>query len=248
MKGGRVRCHFECAEDVSIGTKGFIQAQLEFAKGAAMTAMLPVEVVEKPAPKPKPKPETPTEQEDEDEKKVIKVKVRKKDFTEVEIPVVTPIPVKTTDTTWATLGWLHDPQRVGFSIRSLQGRVRLYYNAEFPPFLDLRNRMSEKGLETEFLRGYELKLVLHTIFTLNYDFVDEDEFPEEQRKRVRDLLCATAESLAIATKSELEMEAKLKSEDTAPLETVVATNLQEIAAVAHKSASASNEFAEPATT
>jgi hypothetical protein len=62
---------------------------------------------------------------------------------------------------------------------------------------------------------------LHTIFTLNYDFVDEDEFPEEHRKRIRDLLCATAESLAIATKSELEIEAKLKSEDTAPLETVV---------------------------
>jgi hypothetical protein len=50
-----------------------------------MTAMLPVEVVAKPAPKPKPKAETPTEQEDEDSEKVIKVKVRKKDFTEVEI-------------------------------------------------------------------------------------------------------------------------------------------------------------------
>src|SRR6266566_6689333 len=143
-------------EMVSVTTKGFIQAQLEFATGSAMTAMLPVEVVAKPAPKPKPKPETPTEQEDEDSKKVIKVKVRKK-------AVVTPIPVKTTDAAWATLGWPHDPQRVGFSIRPLQGRVRLFYNAEFPPFLDLRNRMSKKSLETEFVRRYELKLVLHTI-------------------------------------------------------------------------------------
>ncbi len=233
---------------VSVTTKGFIQAQLEFATGSAMTAMLPVEVVAKPAPKPKPKPETPTEQEDEDSKKVIKVKVRKKDFTEVEIPVVTPIPVKTTDAAWATLGWPHDPQRVGFSIRPLQGRVRLFYNAEFPPFLDLRNRMSKKSLETEFVRRYELKLVLHTISTLNYDFVDEDEFPEDQRKRVRDLLCATAESLAIATKSELEIEAKLKSEIQRHWKPWWRRNLQEVAAVAHKSASASNESAEPATT
>src|SRR5207302_2757675 len=100
-------------------------------------------------------------------------------------------------------------------------------NAEFPPFLDLRHKMSKKSLEDEFVRRYELKLVLHTIFTLNYDFVDEEEFPEEQKKRVRDLLCATAESLALATKSELEIESKLKSEDNAPLETTVAANLHQ---------------------
>jgi len=69
-------------------------------------------------------------------------------------------------------------------------------------------------------------LVLHTIFTLNYDFVDEEEFNEDHRKRIRDLLCAAAESLALATKSELEIESKLKSEDSAPLETTVAANLQ----------------------
>lgn len=63
--------------------------------------------------------------------------------------------------------------------------------------------------------------MLHTIFTRNYDFVDEGNFAEEQRKRVRDLLCATAESLALAMKAELEIEAKLKSEETAPLETAV---------------------------
>jgi hypothetical protein len=68
--------------------------------------------------------------------------------------------------------------------------VLLYYNVEFPPFLDMKRKMSKKSLEDEFIRRYELKLVLHTIFTLNYDFVDEDDFPEEQRKRVRNLLCA----------------------------------------------------------
>jgi 3-hydroxy-3-methylglutaryl CoA synthase len=57
--------------------------------------------------------------------------------------------------------------------------------------------------------------------------VDEDDFSEEQRKRVRDLLCATAESLALATKSELEIEAKLKSEESTPLETAVAADLQQ---------------------
>jgi hypothetical protein len=36
--------------------------------------------------------------------------------------------------------------------------------------------MSKKSLESEFVRRYEIKLVLHTIFTLNYDFVDEEEF------------------------------------------------------------------------
>jgi hypothetical protein len=90
--------------------------------------------------------------------------------------------------------------------------------------------MSKKSLESEFVRRYELKLVIHTMFTLNYDFVDEEEFAEEQRKRVRNLLCATAESLALATKSELEIESRLKSEDSAPLETTVAANLQEAAA------------------
>ena len=48
---------------------------------------------------------------------------------------------------------------------------------------------------------------------MNYDFVDEDEFTEEQKKRVRNLLCATAESLALATKAELELEAKIKAEE-----------------------------------
>ena len=51
--------------------------------------------------------------------------------------------------------------------------------------------------------------------------MDEDDFPEDMRRRVRDLLCATAESLALATKSELEIESKLNSEDNAALETAV---------------------------
>jgi hypothetical protein len=96
--------------------------------------------------------------------------------------------------------------------------------------------MSKKSLETEFVRRYELKLVLHTIFTLNYEFVDEEEFKDEQRKRIRDLLCATAESLAVATKSELEIESKLKSEDSVPLETAVVANLDEVAALAQEGA------------
>jgi hypothetical protein len=89
---------------------------------------------------------------------------------------------------------------VGFSIRSVDGKIQLYYKAEFPPFLDLKHRMSKKNLESEFVRRYELKPVIHTMFSLNYDFVDEDDFTEDQKKRVRNLLCATAESLALATK------------------------------------------------
>lgn len=234
MKGGRVRCHFQCPEDAHVGAKGYVQVQLDYDIGAAKTHRLPVEVIEKPAPKPKPPGPKDNKVEDPtgEAKKVIKVKVRKKDFTEVEIPIVTPIPVKREESLWLTLGWPLDPMRVGFSIRSVSGKVQLYYNAEFPPFLDMKRKMSKKSLEGEFVRRYEMKLVLHTIFTLNYDFVDEEEFTEEQKKRVRDLLCATAESLALATKSELEIESKLKAEDTAPLETAVAANLQEAAALA----------------
>lgn len=233
MKGGRVRCHFSCAEDAIIGTKGYIQVQLDFALGAAKIHRVQVEIVPKPSPKPRP-PDGPKEDKEPDGQdgptKVIKIKIRKKDFSEVEIPVVDPTPVKQSDPPWLTLGWPHDPHRVGFSIRSVGGRVHLYYNAEFPPFLDLRHKMSKRSLADEFVWRYKLKLVLHTIFTLNYDFVDEDDFPEEQKKRIRDLLCATAESLALAAKSELEIESKLKSEDTAPLQTPVAANLQEVVA------------------
>ncbi|HEY9285352.1 MAG TPA: hypothetical protein VIP46_18005 [Pyrinomonadaceae bacterium] len=232
MKGGRVRCHFECPEAAKVGTKGYIQVQLDFAIGTALTHRLPINVVERPEPKPRPRVD-PNEDKVPDDKgdssKVIKVKIRKKDFTEVEIPVVNPVPVKKIDTAWLTLGWPHDPHKVGFSIRTLGGKVHLYYNAEFPPFLDLRHKMSKKSLESEFVRRYEMKLVLHTIFTLNYEFVDEDDFKEEQKKQVRDLLCATAESLALATKSELEIESKLKSEDNAPLDTSVAADLHHAA-------------------
>ena len=236
MKGGRVRCHFECPDEAVVGSKGFIQVQLEYSPGAALTNPLPVEIVEKPEPRVKSPGKKDEKEEDEkgDLTKVIKIKVRKKDFTEVDIPVVMPIPVKSTDNAWVTLGWPHDRRRVGFSIRSLEGRVQLYYNAEFPPFLDLRHKMSKKSLEEEFVRRYEMKLVLHTIFTLNYDFVDEEEFPEEHRKWVRNLLCATAESLALATKAELEIESRLKSEDAAPLGTAVGGNLSAAAGQGHE--------------
>ena len=229
MRGGRVRCHFVCPEDAVIGTKGYIQVQLDYAIGAAQTHRLPVDFVERPVPKPAqpdvPKVESVAEEEGR-AKKLIKIKIRKKDFSEVEIPIVRPIPVKRDDGPWQVLGWPLDPSRVGFSIRSVGGKIQLYYNAEFPPFLDMKHKMSKRSLEEEFVRRYELKLVLHTIFTLNYDFLDEEEFSEEQRKRIRDLLCATAESLALATKSELEIESKLKSEDSAPLETMLAVGLQ----------------------
>jgi hypothetical protein len=95
---------------------------------------------------------------------------------------VNPIPVKRADQTWLSLGWPVDPHKVGFSIRSLGGKVHLYYNVEFPPFLDMKRKMSKKSLEDEFVRRYEMKLVLHTIFTLNYDFVDEDEFKDDQKE------------------------------------------------------------------
>ena len=226
MKGGRVRCHFQCPSTIAVGTKGYIQVQLDFTIGASLTHRLPVEVVEKPEKPHKPKNDKPTEPDDKGATtKTIKVKVRKKDFSEVEIPILQPVPVTKADALWSTLGWPHDQHWVGFSIRSLGGKIQLYYNAEFPPFLDLKHRMSKRSLESEFVRRYELKLVIHTMFSLNYDFVDEDELAEDLRKRVRNLLCATAESLALATKSELEIESKLKSEDGTSLETVVAGNL-----------------------
>lgn len=231
MKGGRVRCHFQCPEDAPVGIKGYIQVQLDYTIGAAKTHRLEVEVVER---KPVIKPPSPSHDEkvptpDGESTKVIMVKVRKKDFSEVQIPVVQPIPVKKTEALWGTLAWPLDSQGVGFSIRSNSGRINLYYNAEFPPFLDLRNKMSKKSLEQEFVRRYEIKLVLHTIFTLNYDFIDEEDFTKEHKVQIRNLLCATAESLALATKSELEIEARLKSEDNTPLDTAVAANLQEAA-------------------
>jgi hypothetical protein len=226
MKGGRVRCHFECPQDATIGAKGYIQVQLDYSSDASKTHRLPVDIVEKPQPHHRQQGDNLKQDDKGDKTKTIKVKVRKKDFSEVEIPVLFPIPVKQSDNAWNTLAWPHDTHRVGFSIRSLGGKIQLYYNAEFPPFLDMKHKMSKKSLETEFVRRYELKLVIHTMFTLNYDFADEDDFSEEQRKRVRDLLCATAESLALATKSELEIESRLKSEDNAPLESVVAANLQ----------------------
>ena len=229
MIGGRVRCHFECPATAVVGSKGYIQVQMDFAIGAAKTHSLPVEIIQKPEPKTKPSGEpNPTDKEPDpngDSTTTIKVKIRKKDFTEVEIPVVEPVPVTRADSPWQVLGWPLDPLRVGFSIRSVGGKVHLYYNAEFPPFLDLKRRMSKKSLEQEFVRRYEMKLVLHTIFTLNYDFVDEEEFQGEQKKRIRDLLCAAAESLALATKTELEIESRLKSEDNAPMESVVGAKL-----------------------
>lgn len=228
MRGGRVRCHFVCPEDAAIGSKGYIQVQLDYTLGAAKTHQLPVDIVAKPPKKEKkeaaPDPDEASDS-DESAKKIIKVKIRKKDFTEVDIPIVAPVPVRRSDGPWQALGWPLDPQRVGFSIRSVGGKIQLYYNREFPPFLDMKRKMSKRQLEEEFVRRYEMKLVLHTIFTLNYDFVDEEEFTEEQKKRFRDLLCAAAESLALATKSELEIESRLKSEDNAPLDAPAASDL-----------------------
>jgi hypothetical protein len=245
MKGGRVRCHFECPPDLPVGAKGsYIQVQLEYAPGNAIAKTLPIEVVDKPKPKPRPRPEDDDGDKPEpgaDSSTIIKVKILKRDFSEVSIPVVNAIPVKRSEPVnmWANLGWPNDPGRVGFSIRSVGGKVHLYYNAEFPPFLDMKHKMSRKSLETEFVRRYELRLVLHTIFTLNYDFVDEEEFTEDQRKHMRNLLAATAASLALATKSELEIESRLKSDDMAPLETGVVGGLR--AAAASADAAASNE-------
>ncbi len=88
--------------------------------------------------------------------------------------------------------------------------------------MELRRKVSKRKLEDAFVKRYELKLILHTIFTLNYDFVDEEEFLEDQRKKVRNLLCAVAESLALASKSELEIESRLKIEEAGANLAVVA--------------------------
>jgi hypothetical protein len=226
MKGGRVRCHFECPATANVGSKGYIQVQLDFTIGASLTHRLPVDIVEKPAPRPRPHVDDTRVDEQGTATKVINVKVRKKDFTEVDIPVLKPKPIDRNMPLWGTLGWPHDPSWVGFSIRSVGGKIQVYYNAEFPPLLDLKRKMSKKSLETEFVRRYELKLVIHTMFTLNYDYLDEEAFPEDQRKRIRNLLCATAESLALATKSEIEIESRMKSEENAAIEPVATASLQ----------------------
>jgi hypothetical protein len=215
MRGGRVRCHFHCPDDAAVGAKGFIQVQLEYAPGAALTSHVDVLVVEKPVSKPRTYPTHDGNVPDKtgEDTTTIHVKVRRKDFSEVTIPVLPPIPVRMSDPVWVTLGWPLDAAKAGFSIRPVSGKVQLYYNAEFPPLLEMGRRMSKKSLEDEFVRRYKLKLVLHTIFTLNYDFVDEDEWGEENKVRIRNMLCAMAESLALATKSELEIEAKIKSEE-----------------------------------
>lgn len=224
MNGGRVRCHFECPVDAVPGTKGFAQVQLDYAFGQALTSVLQIEVSAKPEPQEKPRGKPNNREADDggEKTKVIKVKIQKRDFTEVDIPVLRPIPVKRTDPAWNMLGWTIDPSKAGFSIRQVNQQIQLYYNAEFPPLLELQRRMSKRSLEDEFVRRYEMKLVLHTIFSLNYEIVDEDDLPTEQKGLVRNHLCATAESLALATKAELEIEAKIKSEDTAPLDSPAA--------------------------
>jgi hypothetical protein len=79
MKGGRVRCHFECPQGALIRAKGYIQVQLDFMIGEAKTHRLPVEIVERPPAKP-PRPSLPTDDKVPDDKgdstKVIKVKVQ----------------------------------------------------------------------------------------------------------------------------------------------------------------------------
>src|SRR5690606_10156877 len=141
--GGRVRCHFFASEDAEIGSKGYIQVQLHYGQDAAKTAMLPIEVEEKKSrtqKEPKQRADNTANQEG-GRSNTIKVKVRKKDFSEVEIPVVNPVPVTPDENVWQVLGWPLDPQKVGFSIRSLGGNIQLYFNAAFPPFLEMKRRM-----------------------------------------------------------------------------------------------------------
>ena len=157
MKGGRVRCHFECPADAVVGSKKLMQVQLDVAPGQAITSALPIDVVEKPAPrppKPKPDPEAGPEDPNGTAERMVRVKIRRRDLSEVDIPVIPPIPVKRADSAWGTLGWPIDPERVGFSIRLTAGKIQLFYNAEFPPFLDMRHKMSRKSLEEEFVHRY----------------------------------------------------------------------------------------------
>jgi len=59
---------------------------------------------------------------------------------------------------------------------------------------------------------------------------DEGEVTEDQEKRVRVLLPATAEGLAQATESDLEIEGQLKGKDSTLLGTPVAGKLREAVA------------------
>jgi len=213
LKGGRARCHFKCPLDAKVGTKGMIQVQLEFQNGASKNSSLPIEIVSPPVPKPPP-PELPDPPEGpapgtNGPNKPIKVTVKKRDFTEVEIPILRPIAVGRSENQWNLLGWPLDPAYVGFSVRSTSGRIQLYYNKEFPPLLEMRRKLSKRSLDEAFVQRYELKLVLHTVFTMNYDFVDEDSVAPDTKKLMQSLLCAAAESLCLAAKTELEIEARV---------------------------------------
>jgi hypothetical protein len=212
MKGGRVRCHFKCPLDAKVGTRGMIQVQLEYQSAVAKTSSLPIDIVAPPPPPEPPPAPDPDEPAPTGPTKPVKVTIKKRDFTEVEIPILRPIAVTRADNTWNLLGWPLDPAYVGFSIRSTSGRIQLYYNAEFPPVLEMRRKLSKRSLEDAFVQRYELKLVLHTVFTLNYDFVDEDSVSAETKKQMQSLLCAAAESLTLAAKTELEIEARVPAD------------------------------------
>jgi hypothetical protein len=222
MEGGRVRCHFKCPEDAKVGSKGLIQVQLHYATLAApITSLLHVEVIPQPEQKVKPPggPDKPGPGNDgggtSGPKKKVKVIVDKKDWSRVEIPVLRPMPIDRTNNQWSLLGWPFNPHDVGFSIRETNGETQLFYNAEFPTFLEFKRSLTKRGLWDRFIKLYELKLIMHTAFQLNHNFVDEEDATPEVRKNMRNLLCAAAEDIIHAAKIELELEVRADKEAAA---------------------------------
>ncbi len=226
FKAGRIRYHFQCDENAKVSSVGFIQVQLHKHQGGASVGqphMLRIEVIAPPVEKPNPPGGEPKPGHNRDSngsangpKKPLKVTVTKPDgWEKQEIPIINPIPVTKADnngSTWASLGWPLDPSKVSFSVRKTEGKIVVYYNAQFPTFIDFIRKLTPRGLDKRFTALFEIKLVMHVIFQLNHGFVDEDETTEEIKKNMRNMLCAAAEDIMHSTTREIDLETRIEKE------------------------------------
>ena len=71
-------------------------------------------------------------------------------------------------------------EEVGFTIRRRGGKVRVYYNAEAPFYLDIKKELDKKGkgLSDAFRLRFEMKMATLAMLILNNDTLDEDMFTE----------------------------------------------------------------------
>jgi len=211
MKGGRVRCRFECSDDMSPGDTGLVLARLYDPKSRSpipiSTAELHIEVVAKP----------------DDGKPGGKRKNGGDDnntetWVEEVFNILQPEPItRENHDTWTSLEWGNDVSKAGFALKKLGGQFHLFYNAEFPEFLDLKRCLEPFGLTDAFVDIFELNLVVHAAIALNNnDLPDEDSFidpsgragpsVDEQRDRIHAYYAAVVHSLAIASSQEVKMQ------------------------------------------